>query len=1767
MDPKLTRLLETNIDFDKANPKIAIYKSRLQNNTYSRNRQIRNKDIGNLRRISRVFKKKYSENEKANYLSGIADYIEELPETVEESRNKGLSLLAEPAQAKLEFPKSRIEVEKAPQLKLKEDTEEICEIETNNITEITTKYKYDPEFGNQISDRKSMILILKKALKDLEDEERKLKMQGLELYEAPKNLYELLVNFVLNPKIEISTILSVQFKKDTKQWSTTRSRTSLFEGLWTIVVGLGFLSDRFQIENIQLVDWTKVNKEALPSEYKSQSNATKDENILNILKKLNFGTSASGVSDITFFYNEKNNGENKLYKTGCSIDNCKPKEDISKVYISSVKFFELDIKKNIDKFDIAPLIAASEILTKDKRDYEILLFIKDKKAVSNIVEQARKKYLTNKIASYNIFGETDLLSSLFLLRDRVLSQVKGDIPETIKSLYGKEESPKSFLSLRFHQELIVEKVNNYVITTKDTKKTALIGVLPRGGKTYICGGIIAKLQPKNVLVLTHVPRETNKQFLDDLFHKFADFSDYEVKYLKETSNDDYDPAKKYIIFTSYQLYKKGVSQTRESAEVKRKLLKKLIDKELVPDLCFLDEAHFGSAGQEAQEIYNEFNEKTIRILMTATYINPYRLFTIQPNQLFTWDYEDIQLGKSLSDGDTFLKFKIRHLLQGETEASNDTIFDKVIQSQRSKGNNINDIQEIYSKFPNIEIINTSFEEKAKEAFEAQLLDDGSRGFSMESILAINSKTSIPAKISDAYNLFENPAIVGKFLNYIQPRISDLYMKELPLQNGTLKVDHIEGNLERFNIMDRIYLDSQVNGSRLKRDVPHTQIWFIPPSNGIRKRIFALASMLLRHPWFSNNFCILGISGGELDKQMAQKGEDLEIKTVSSFSDGKCVNLSCAGSNDLKECIENEERKARCDQKKGTIILTGFMLRMGISLGCADVVMLLDDDTHPDSTIQKMFRALTESEGKKKSYVVDLNPRRSIKAICDHIQGIKQTIDRKCNNVYQTVITVFGINSDRFLFGSPGGKPINYQSLLEDISKEYETAKQPKDISDLEKKATDLLASFREPEVQVIIENDFKLSYLAGQDFKKQREMTRRAVNENNNGLGGSGKTRVKKQENNKDDANNEDNENDMNDEELTRMAPPAPRTYPEKLENFKIILDTTLKLIAFTQEGEEGLINPKKNLENKEIQNLIYDTLISRGLVNEVMLVGHKRDNKGIIAPKLNSEEKILFNKINEEQKTYVISDILKTFNNLIGKKTNLTYREMKRQVNDKSVDQQKILKYIEDNLAPTVVLKDEFGAVFTPMRLVNEMLDNLKLSEPNIFKDKNNKWLDPANGIGNFPVAVFYRLMQEVEGISRNPEERANYIIKNMLYMVEIQPANSAKCRRIFKKLAPDVEPNILTANTLTEFIVNKNFKDGTKEFDIIIGNPPYNPPKTETGSSGNNIWPNFVMKSFSLLKKNGYLCFLHPPGWKKPTDEIYKPEKFKGGDFSLGLIRVGQVWKVLKETGSFKYIYTNDQLFTRINEYLPYFPAVDYYIYHKDEENLKCNTKNVFLGMVIETKDVKLNYKLKYLPNLITKQTQDILFNVTSKEGDKPIFKAGFDPRGFETKEKGEIKYLYDASVKGPNYAYHNEKIPNVDMSKVVLNENGGFNGFYCKFIEESEKIGVLHHTLFYQVNSKQGKNIEKYFNSDIVKFIFLITQYIPSGKNPTNEKLVANSLTIPPEGTEDYYKFFGIEQYKEYIEDLLNKYRELKAPKRGTRAKKRDARHRTRKLHRFF
>ena len=68
------------------------------------------------------------------------------------------------------------------------------------------------------------------------------------------------------------------------------------------------------------------------------------------------------------------------------------------------------------------------------------------------------------------------------------------------------------------------------------------------------------------------------------------------------------------------------------------------------------------------------------------------------------------------------------------------------------------------------------------------------------------------------------------------------------------------------------------------------------------------------------------------------------------------------------------------------------------------------------------------------------------------------------------------------------------------------------------------------------------------------------------------------------------------------------------------------------------------------------------------------------------------------------------------------------------------LLELINDCLKPKDVEKKQFGEVFTPFNLVNEMLDKLP---SNVWTNKNLKWLDPASGMGNFPIAIYLKLIR----------------------------------------------------------------------------------------------------------------------------------------------------------------------------------------------------------------------------------------------------------------------------------------------------------------------------------------------------------------------------------------------------------------------------------------
>lgn len=189
--------------------------------------------------------------------------------------------------------------------------------------------------------------------------------------------------------------------------------------------------------------------------------------------------------------------------------------------------------------------------------------------------------------------------------------------------------------------------------------------------------------------------------------------------------------------------------------------------------------------------------------------------------------------------------------------------------------------------------------------------------------------------------------------------------------------------------------------------------------------------------------------------------------------------------------------------------------------------------------------------------------------------------------------------------------------------------------------------------------------------------------------------------------------------------------------------------------------------------------------------------------------------------------------------------------------DINELLKYINDNLKPKQDAKKKRGEVFTPMTLVNEMLDTLPKE---VWEKPDLKWLDPSAGMGNFPVAVYMRLMEGLKDVIGEVEERRKHILENMLYMVELDEINVS------------IIKNIFCSHQYNLNIFNGSFIDGKYEkiykthinFDIIMGNPPYNKIKTP-------IWNIFINDSFKNLNKNGYLLFVTPSGWRDISGEFH--------------------------------------------------------------------------------------------------------------------------------------------------------------------------------------------------------------------------------------------------------------------------------------------------------
>jgi hypothetical protein len=210
------------------------------------------------------------------------------------------------------------------------------------------------------------------------------------------------------------------------------------------------------------------------------------------------------------------------------------------------------------------------------------------------------------------------------------------------------------------------------------------------------------------------------------------------------------------------------------------------------------------------------------------------------------------------------------------------------------------------------------------------------------------------------------------------------------------------------------------------------------------------------------------------------------------------------------------------------------------------------------------------------------------------------------------------------------------------------------------------------------------------------------------------------------------------------------------------------------------------------------------------------------------------------------------------------------------------ISRHIQDNLSVRTSEKNKYGEVFTPLEYIIELLDQLP---SRVWSDSSLRWLEPASGIGHFCVIVYSRLMDGL--IDEFPDRlaRHEHIIKNMLFMVEINKDNIEVSRDLFGD-----DANIICGDFLTPDISVDIFQK-KYEIDIIIGNPPFQTPlddderKRNKGSKGGKIlWDKFICASLDILNRQPstgagaaaaaerFLCFITPPAWRKPYSTLWR-------------------------------------------------------------------------------------------------------------------------------------------------------------------------------------------------------------------------------------------------------------------------------------------------------
>jgi hypothetical protein len=515
--------------------------------------------------------------------------------------------------------------------------------------------------------------------------------------------------------------------------------------------------------------------------------------------------------------------------------------------------------------------------------------------------------------------------------------------------------------------------------------------------------------------------------------------------------------------------------------------------------------------------------------------------------------------------------------------------------------------------------------------------------------------------------------------------------------------------------------------------------------------------------------------------------------------------------DIKDEIKKNELIGKDNGKSGLIILVGNQCSLGITIELCDITILLNDTFSSDKIYQMMYRCMTEAPGKKCGFVVDLNINRVLNTVMNYsLHKSKLNTEEKIKYIVEH--NLINIDSDYFL-----NEQFDPNEIINNLLKLWKDDNPINIIQNLLKNL--------EIEIKLISEDQLLLN----KNFTKSYDK-----NNNEYILFGvecqelpSGKTIKKDPDSVSDDSSSDISSTDeveYNDKEEVKIS----------LEKDIIPLIIPLAYILTIKEN------------NKTFIEILF-------------LIKHNQD----LLDSFNEMTSIWWNKPDIIDLIIYLSEKYIKDNTDINNITLLIQMHIKSLI-DKPIE---LLNYINECLKPKDAEKKKYGEVFTPIHLINDMLDKLPIE---VWSNPNLKWFDPANGMGNFMIIIYYRLLEGLNDIFPDKTLCKKHIIENMLYMSEINKKNCSISKQIFD-INNEYKLNIYTGDSL---ILDPLNEFGIEKFDIIVGNPPYNKDNIGTG---NMIWHLFVKKSLEFfLNDSGYLVFIHPSLWRKPQSSKSKMKDF---------------------------------------------------------------------------------------------------------------------------------------------------------------------------------------------------------------------------------------------------------------------------------------------------